>query len=315
MRTKRRTARRNRGWMLALWLTVPTAAGFRVAGQEGAFSALSEVPGLPGVRPHTLDQPEPLAHLVAESIGSPTSELFYTPVSPCRILDTRPGNHIQGEADGPVPAGTTIAFHVADGGFFGNQAVPPVCHVPPGAAKAAVINIVAVAPAGAGDLRIWPWDDTFPPAPNSSVLNYANAAGLNIANGLIVPICNSVTATDGSCAQDVFLRPDVSATHVVIDVLGYFAPPQATAVDCIFTSAGEDISGGFAGDLASPSCPATFPTLVSGACYSSGTSTIYLRRSFFDGNNNRWICTWTTLLQGGSDHISTLANCCRAPGR
>lgn len=53
-----------------------------------------------------------------------------------------------------------------------------------------------------------------------------------IANGIVVPICNTSTATSGSCTKDLFLRMDVSAAHLVIDVTGYMAPPVATARDC-----------------------------------------------------------------------------------
>jgi hypothetical protein len=71
------------------------------------------------------------------------------------------------------------------------------CGVPSGAATAAVINFVAVNPAGPGDLRITPFGT---PMPTASILNYAAVPGLNIANGPAVG----------------------AATQVVADVQGYF---------------------------------------------------------------------------------------------
>lgn len=51
------------------------------------------------------------------------------------------------------------------------------------------------------------------------MLNYSNVPGLNIANGVVQPICVF------GCTHDLNVVPGVSPTHVVIDVLGYFAPP------------------------------------------------------------------------------------------
>jgi hypothetical protein len=78
-----------------------------------------------------------------------------------------------------------------------------------------VFNFVAVSPQGAGNLRAWPADQM---APNASVLNYAQVTGLNIANGLVVGVRQD---TEGN---DISIRADVSGTHVVVDVVGYFAP-------------------------------------------------------------------------------------------
>lgn len=135
-------------------------------------------------------------------------DLQFTAVQPCRIYDTRAGSGVQGQGTGPIAVGQTRDIDVSHG-------AAPSCGIPSPQARAAVMNFVAVGPAGPGHLTAWPFGTAMP---NASIINYANVGGLNIANGLVMPICSF-------CTHDLSLRANVSATHVVIDVLGYFAAP------------------------------------------------------------------------------------------
>jgi hypothetical protein len=139
--------------------------------------------------------------------GDAGTDLVFTPVLPCRVLDTR-------VAGGPLPAGGQRAIRVA--GDLPGQGGASNCGVPLGAATAAVLNFVAVAPQSAGNLRAWPFGGAVPAA---SIINYAPVVGLNIANGLVMGLCNPAA---GACPNDLTLQADVGATQVVIDVVGYF---------------------------------------------------------------------------------------------
>jgi hypothetical protein len=86
--------------------------------------------------------------------------------------------------------------------------------VPFGPATAAVINLVAVNPAGLGNLRITPFGTAMPLA---SIINYA--AGLTIANGPALALCDPSAAT---CSSDITVEARGSATHLLADVQGYF---------------------------------------------------------------------------------------------
>jgi len=55
--------------------------------------------------------------------------------------------------------------------------------------------------------------------PNASVINYSNVPGLNIANGIAQPVCNDGTTT---CNADLTVQADVAASHLVVDVVGYY---------------------------------------------------------------------------------------------
>ena len=143
------------------------------------------------------------------NLGDSQADLVYTSVTPCRVIDTR-------LAGGPITGGTTRSFRVTGTDLSAQGGSATGCGIPTGPATAAVINFVAVNPAGPGDLRITPFGT---PMPTASILNYAAVPGLNIANGPAVAICDPAVA---ACPSDFTIQADGSATQVVADVQGYF---------------------------------------------------------------------------------------------
>jgi CubicO group peptidase (beta-lactamase class C family) len=191
------------------------------------------------------------------------------------------------------------------------------CGLPFPAAKAAVLNFIAVGPAGAGDLRAWPWDSSSPAPPNASVLNYAAVAGLNVANGIVVPLCNTSTATSNLCSKDLFLRPDVSATHVVIDVLGYFAAPAATALECTIVSTSTILGSGATSFYGAPDCPAGYFLTGGGAGTNSTADTgVYVVNTLpiISAGASGWRCSQTN-TNTSPRTVFCYSHCCRVPGR
>jgi hypothetical protein len=156
-----------------------------------------------------------------QAYASSGVDLVFVPVTPCRIIDTR-------LAGGIIAAGATRNFLASGGPFTGQGGSASSCGIPYGPATAVVINFVAVGPAGAGDLRVTPFGSALPVA---SVINYAAIPGLNIANGINVKICDPAAS---ACPVDIAVQAEVSATHLVADVYGYYEllPPagRATAV-------------------------------------------------------------------------------------
>ena len=121
---------------------------------------------------------------------------FYT-LTPCRLLDTRLA---AGAYGGPaVPAGGERVVTAAGR-----------CEIP-ASAKAVSLNVTAVAPAAAGNLRFFPGDGT---PPNASTLNFA--AGQTRANNSIVMMASSGSGTFA------LRNSSAASVHVVIDVNGYF---------------------------------------------------------------------------------------------
>jgi hypothetical protein len=137
----------------------------------------------------------------------------YTPVSPCRIVDTRY------TTDGAMAPRETRKFRVygdissqnqGGGGAPGDY--PTFCAGPGGVPTAVHINVTVVpgGPRGqSGWAAVWPADKA---QPNASWLNYV-AGTQNIANA----------GTVATSAGDAMISVQtLRSTQVIIDVLGYF---------------------------------------------------------------------------------------------
>src|SRR5262245_3182878 len=161
--------------------------------------------------------------LAALPSAAQAQKLVYVAVNPCRIVDTR------ASAAGPLTPAVARPFNVvgstadfpAQGGTAGGCGIPGFAGPTPQVA-AVVFNLVAVNPQGAGDLRAWATDQA---VPNASVLNYAQVPGLNIANGLVIPV------RQDTAGDDLTVMADVSTTQLVIDVVGYFKPLVVSTAD------------------------------------------------------------------------------------
>jgi hypothetical protein len=148
------------------------------------------------------------------SIGDSSANLVYTPVTPCRVFDTR------SSMEGILVGGTQRNFIVASNSGFPIQGGKSGgCGIPLGPATAVIINFAAVAPTGTGTLRAWAVADPQPAAPLAAVMNYSPAMWA-LGNGVAVPICDPAATICGD--GDLRLQADESSVHVVGDVVGYF---------------------------------------------------------------------------------------------
>jgi hypothetical protein len=145
------------------------------------------------------------------ALGDSNTQLLYTPVTPCRLIDTR-------LAGGSLAAGAVRDYKVAGTGLQNQGGNPAGCGVPFGPATAAMINFVVVSPVGPGNLRAWAFSTPPEAPPAASIINYP--FGLTLANGVAVPICDPAhTTCPGLDLKD---QADVNGAHLVTDVLGYF---------------------------------------------------------------------------------------------
>jgi hypothetical protein len=152
-------------------------------------------------------------NIASMALGDTKSDLVYTTFQqPCRIIDTRLGGGII--ASMQIREFDVVALPADGLAFQGGS--PTGCGIPFGA-TVVQINFVAVSPVGGGNLK----GSAYPlPIPvTGSVLNYQLLPGLNVANGLLFPICDPTTAAE--CHVDIKLQANGAATHVVADVLGY----------------------------------------------------------------------------------------------
>ena len=135
------------------------------------------------------------AQTAGEAVPNPFGE--YTPLTPTRILDTR-GN--VGGHFGKLGAAQSMT-----------QQITGVGGVPASGVLGVVMNVTVTEPTAPSHLIVWPSGD---PRPVSSNLNYVP--------GQTVP--NLVTVALGADGA-VQLYNDAGATHVILDVVGYYADP------------------------------------------------------------------------------------------
>jgi hypothetical protein len=138
----------------------------------------------------------------------PITDLTFTAVQPCRIVDTR-------LAGGAIAPGGVRSYNVY-GAVASQGGNPSDCPSPQGEPHAVALNVTAV-PLGNGNIVAYPFGS---PVPNASLVNY-RADAQNIANAGTVKTCFN-------CTKDISVKSRVGTTHVVIDVLGYYyssAPP------------------------------------------------------------------------------------------
>jgi hypothetical protein len=134
----------------------------------------------------------------------PTGPLPFFGITPCRLVDTRPPNGFTGAYGPPILAANATRD-------FDLNSVPH-CPGVPVSAQAYSLNVTVTETTGPGDVRLWPTGS--PPLVPVSTQNWA-AANVTIANAAVVP-----AGTNGS----ITVLVAGSATHLIIDINGYYAP-------------------------------------------------------------------------------------------
>jgi hypothetical protein len=149
----------------------------------------------------------PGADVAPNFLGDTTQDYVFTPVTPCRIFDTR---NISGGT--PITAGNSQEFYVY-GSVSAQGGEATGCAPPAGKGEPRAVHInLTVVPVGAqGNVRVYPANAT---TPTASSVNFK--LGTNIANALTVGTYYSI----GPREIEVYVA--VSDAHVVGDVLGYY---------------------------------------------------------------------------------------------
>ena len=261
-----------------------------------AASIAGSLEGLRNVVTSSLIGASPGKNAVPKSLGDTADDLVYTPVTPCRILDTRGGG------GGTLTAGAQRNWLASNpaGTFAGQGGAATNCGIPVKPAAVLANVVVFNTAAGPAFFTTWPFNQA---RPNASTLNW-NTAGQQVANAVVVPLC-----TGGGCTFD-FSAFTSAQTDVAIDVLGYFAAPVATALQCTQVASGATSIVVSADTLvALPSCAAGFTrtgSLCSGAANVPGG---YLLETNAAG------CLYRNLSSVSAYNATATSVCCRVPGR
>jgi hypothetical protein len=223
-------------------------------------------------------------------LGDTATDLVFVPVTPCRIADTR-------LAGGQIAANTVRSFDVTavsdysfQGGASSNCGVGAA-----GSFAAAAFNFTVVTPTAAGYITAYPFLGTQPLA---ATVNYT--AGDIRGNFAIVKLDQGASANELSVYS-------FAATHLVIDIVGYFTtaePPDAQCVDTASTSS--SVPAGGTDNVSAPACAAGYLATATN-CESSSWQ---MPMVYFKGG--------TCSAQNNGSSAATLRasrTCCRMAGR
>lgn len=193
---------------------------------------------------------------------STTSDAVFTPVTPCRLFDTRTS---QG-GTGPIAAAGTKGFAVwgqtsytAQGGAATNCGLDAAANT-----EAVAVNLTVVLPSAGGFITAYPTGADLPVA---ATVNF-NAGDVK-GNFTIVKVQQTGTAPNLNIYS-------TSTLDVVGDVVGYFARPKGANLSC--TNPPEStlvVAPGVLAALAIPACPATNSySSIGGYCFTDGSDMV-----------------------------------------
>ena len=251
-------------------------------------------------RAHNLDALATATREAAEDpnlLGDPSADLVYTPITPCRFIDTR------FYAAGPINGLRSFDVDLTGASYGGDAPCDLVAST--GVANADVIaaiamNVTIVGPAVApGFLAIKPTAA----APVTSLLNWYEA-------GASVQVANQGVVRTFQGGGNEFVVQTSALTDVIVDFFGAFAEPEATALQTVEVSDSVACNAGLNCTNSSPTCPAGY-ALTGGGCQ-SGHFGVHLDSSQRSGTT--WFCA-SDNTTGTNSTLLAEAVCARVPGR
>ena len=186
---------------------------------------------------------------VAATVSVGSGEVVFVPLTPCRLVDTRPD-----AADAKLISGIATPFHAIGSDFSAQGGSPTGCGVSADA-KAIAVNFTMLNTTASGDVRMWATNQTMPFAG----VGVFNPPGEAIYSGgsAIVPLCQSGCPSTG----EFQIYPDNADLDIVVNVTGYFHAATSTTTARVRASTG---ARSRATRLAAPrpSCATTAPRIA-----------------------------------------------------
>ena len=210
----------------------------------------------------------------ATAIGDTTSSLVFTPIAPCRVVDTRGTGARTGLLSSPTPFDfTTAGLAKGQGGATSCPGLPssqtPV---------AWAVNVTATGYGTIGHVTVYPATATV--VPTASFLNFSPAV-YAVANAGTVTGCYGCSETVGIYAY--------APTHIIVDVMGYYTEATGFAGGAVTEMWGPDtaIPGyGFVSAYGGY-CPAGTVLIGGGSSNTSGAGEVLTADHLRSGQ--RWL--------------------------
>lgn len=239
--------------------------------------------------------------ITAALLGSTIADTTYTPLpnGRCRIADSRVINSMTSPSvvrGIDVEDTTSYTSQGGSGSTAGDGAVN--CGIPSFATSFAISVTVLPPPGQEGIFKVFQ---------NGS--SYTTGNTVFFTNGTSGTTSDLIVRSCQSCALELSIFSNAQ-THYVLDVIGYFMPPEATALQCLETA--EDITpapGVAAGDTDNrfaPACPAGYTQTATNCKATSFLMPIvYSAGGTCSARNN----------SSGVQYLKASRTCCRVPGR
>jgi hypothetical protein len=225
-----------------------------------------------------------------KALGDTAADLVYTPISPCRIVDTR----IASGGPGPRASGSTTPFNAVAASFVAQGGSGTSCNIPAGAAAMAG-TFAMLSATSIGYLSMWAVDAPQPTAA-TGLFNPTSQQPLN-SSSAIVPLCTAATCTAAK-QFNVFVAG--SALDVTFDVTGYFKAPGGTVGDITEVSTGVAATSGLTGGVTSGVAALSLAPSYK-LPQSCGTGNV----PKFNATSSLWECQAGT--SGGSGTVTSIA--------
>jgi len=232
-----------------------------------------------------------------KALGDATADLVFTPLPQCNIVDTRNVGGTLTANIGRHYKGSGASF-VAQGGSNTNCGIPSNV-------TALLLGVTAVNQTAKGFFRLWPYGESIPV---SSSMSYGPTQ--NTRNDVVVRMSQGL-------AMDFSVVSSTGGGHLLISVLGYYAPPVATALDCVTRSGTVSVNAG-SNARGDATCPAGY--VVTGGGYwldPSNNQPILVTRNTTDRTSTGTQGWFVRAYNYGTVAVSLQvdATCCRIPGR
>ena len=233
----------------------------------------------------------PADTLLLPRLGSVGSDLVYTPITPCRIVDTR------STAPGAIPANSERSFLAAgEPNYTAQGGSATDCGLSGQVPAAVALNVTVVSPAAAGFATVYTFGTTRP-----------LAASVNFSSGAVVNNAIIAQTPDPQQSSD-FVIYTLAAAHYVVDIVGYFDTPAVSPLECVTTTTQSTaIAVNTAGTATAPACPTDY-TAVSLVCQPEviDTMVITMMAETSCAARNNGVAT---------KNLFASQRCCRVPGR
>ena len=249
-----------------------------------------------GVQPQSSSRTIGNGAVAPQVLGSYVNDLTYTPLpnGRCRVADSRVINS-------PLVGARNISIEVmanytsqGGNGTYSNGTGSINCGIAT-FTTAYALSVSLISPTASGYFKVF-----------KAGLPYQTGNSISMNAGSPYASADIIVSSCQGCAAEIGIQSSASV-HYVIDVIGYYLPPVATAFDCVYAPPSEiDVAPNDDFDAVVNSCPAGYSS-VSTECLSTSFDVTFSAQGFgFCSGRNR---------SGSTVAVGAYQRCCRVPGR